>query len=49
MFTRIENINDLTEKEVLEFVGYNIDDYNDFTKYKLYKRLKRSNDLLVKI
>ena len=46
IFNEIENKNELQEKEVLEFLDYNVDDYNEFTKYKLYNRLKRSKDLI---
>lgn len=42
----INNPEDLQEKEILEFYGYKTDDYNEFTKYKLYNRITRSNELL---
>ena len=35
LFDEIENINELQEKEILDFLEYNTNDYNDFTKYKL--------------
>ena len=41
----IDNPSDLQEKEILEFYGYKTDDYNDFTKYKLYNRITRSSEL----
>ena len=46
LFDEIDDKNTLQEKEVLQFINYNVDDYNKFTKYKLYNRLKRSKDLL---
>jgi hypothetical protein len=42
----IDNPSSLQEKEILEFYGYKTDDYNDFTKYKLYNRITRSSELL---
>lgn len=41
----IDNPSSLQEKEILDFYGYKTDDYNDFTKYKLYNRITRSSEL----
>lgn len=47
----IKNRDDLLKKEIIELYGYNFDEnneynkYNDFTKYKLYNRITRSDDL----
>lgn len=42
----IDKPSDLQEKEILEFYGYKTDDYNEFTKHKLYNRITRSSELL---